>query len=88
MLVSRNIEVGQKTILALSVKLGQKSLVLLKGELGYVSCGYLNLEVANKFKDIAVIVSGIETIEDVLKSRVQALSDEAKKIGLKEGQLI
>jgi len=88
MLISRDLKVGKKTVQSVEIKLGAKNLIALIGQGGYVICGYLNLEVANKFKDVAVIVTGVESIEDVLKSKAQILSDEAKKIGLREGQSI
>jgi uncharacterized protein YunC (DUF1805 family) len=88
MLISRKIKVGKKYIQALAMKLHNKNLVVLRGTNGYVMCGYLNLKVANKFKDIAVKIVGIATIKEALKADVYACSHSARKIGIHKGQHI
>ena len=88
MTVFRSIKVGKKRIQALCLKLGRKNLIVLRGQRGYIMCGYLNLAVAGKFKDSAVKISGVATINQALKSKVNSLSLEAKKMGIRKGQLI
>ncbi len=70
------------------MKLGKKRLIVLCGRRGYVMCGYLNLQVANKFKDRAVVVTGVSSINEALAAKVFALTNEAKAIGLNKGQPI
>ena len=88
MLVSRKIKVGKKNILAVLVKLASKNLIVLRGSRGYVMCGYLNLAAANKFGDVAVVVTGASSISQALKVRVHSVSTQARKIGIKKGDLI
>lgn len=88
MIEVKEIKVGEKTIEALSTKLGEKNLVLLKGSKGYIMCGYLNLEAAEKFDDVAVKITGVSTIEDALKAQVHSCTSCAKNLGIKDGQPI
>jgi uncharacterized protein YunC (DUF1805 family) len=63
-------------------------LLLLKGKKGFVMCGYLNLEAANKLGDCAVRVSGVSDLQTLLDSKAAGVSDEAKKLGISEGQKV
>jgi len=84
----RKIKVGKEYVDALAVKLLSKNLVLLWGKGGYVMCGYLNMSVAKKFKDVAVRVTSVSTIEDALTSKVSSCTHPAKKLGIYVGQPI
>lgn len=87
-MISREIKTGKKSILAVLIKLMDKNLIVLKGEKGYIMCGYLNLRAADKFKDIAVKITGISTIEEALKTKVHSCTYAAKKLGIYKGQAI
>ncbi|RJP29609.1 MAG: DUF1805 domain-containing protein [Candidatus Omnitrophota bacterium] len=84
----KKIRAGKKYIDALVVKLQSKNLVLIRGSRGYIMCGYLDLGAAEKFKDTAVVVKGVEDIDDVLKSKVYSCTSEASKLGIYAGQPI
>lgn len=88
MLKHKRIKVGSRFIDAIAVKLLSKNLILLKGRRGYIMCGYLNLKTAEKFKDVAVKITGIATIEEALKGNVNSCSYCAKKLGIYKGQPI
>lgn len=88
MLKTQKIQVGDKTIEGLSLRLQEKTLVVLRGSKGYVMCGYLNLEAADKFKDVAVIVTGVSSIEDALNAVVHSCSQAASSLGITQGQPI
>ena len=85
---SRKILIGKRPVEALAVKLQSKTLVLLRGSKGYVMCGYLNLRVAEKFKDAAVKVVGVSSIEEALSSTVHSCTSSARKLGIRKGQPI
>ena len=63
-------------------------LLVLKGERGYVMCGYLNLEAAEKLGDVAVRVTGVNTLEDVLSKEVSGVTSRAKEEGIKSGDKV
>lgn len=84
----RKIKVGQKYVEAVSISLQSKNFILIRGRLGYIMCGYLNLKIAEKFKDAAVKITGVATINDALKAKVFALTSSAKKLGVYKNQPI
>ena len=85
---SRKILIGKRPVEALAMKLQRKTLVLLRGSKGYVMCSYLNLRVAEKFKDAAVKVVGVSSIEEALSSTVHSCTSSARKLGIRKGQSI
>jgi len=82
----KTIIISKRPIEALAVKLQSKTLVLLRGANGYVMCGYLNLKVAEKFKDAAAKVVGVSSIDDALSSTVHSCTSAARKLGIRKGQ--
>ncbi|MCP4653415.1 MAG: DUF1805 domain-containing protein [Candidatus Omnitrophica bacterium] len=88
MIVTKKIKVGKKTVYAFCIKLCDKSLIVLKASGGYIMCGYLNMKTATKFKEVAVKITGISTIEQAVKAKAFAVSPEAKKLGIYKGQAI
>lgn len=85
-MVSRKIKVGKKYLLGVRLKLPGSNLVVLNSRKGYVMCGYLNLAVANKFKDIAVKITGVSTIKEALKAKVYSAAYRAHKLGIHKNQ--
>lgn len=67
------------------IELGNAPLILIKAKKGYVMCGYLNMNAANKMGDIAGRVTGVKSFDDVLNADIVEVSENAKKISLKEG---
>ena len=68
------------------VKLGEKKLLVIRGSKGYIMCGYLNLSVAEKFKDAAIKVTGVTSIQDIIKTKVFACTSQARRLGIFKGQ--
>lgn len=86
---SRKIRIGnEEYIEAFCIRLQSKNLILLRGPKGYVMCGYLDMEVADKFKDVAVKIVGVASIEDALETQVHSSSLAAKELGINPGQPI
>jgi uncharacterized protein YunC (DUF1805 family) len=84
----KKIKIGKKYVEALWAKLQSKNLILLRGSRGYVMCGYLNLKAAEKFKDAAVKITGVSTIEEAIKTTVHSATRPAGKLGIYKGQPI
>ena len=70
------------------MRLQDKNLILLRGSRGYVMCGYLNMKAAEKFKDVAVKVTGVSSIDDALAASAHSCSSSARKLGIYKGQPI
>ena len=84
----KKIKIGKKTVEAVLFPLAGKNLIVLRGSRGYVMCGYLNMRSAEKFKDVAVKITGISTIGDALRTTVTSCTSQARKLGIYTGQNI
>jgi uncharacterized protein YunC (DUF1805 family) len=63
----------------------QTNLVFIKGEKGFIMCGYLNLETAEKFKNIAAIATGVKNVSDMLNAVIVKSTSYAQKLGIFAG---
>jgi uncharacterized protein YunC (DUF1805 family) len=61
------------------------SLVFVLAKQGYVMCGYLNMATADKMGDVAALVSGVTTVNELLKAKIQEVSVIAKQLGIEIG---
>ena len=87
-IINKRIYIGKKRVEAMLIRLSGKNLIILRGSKGYVMCGYLNLKVAEKFKDAAIKVVGVSSIDDALGSKVHALTSAARRLGVRRGQAV
>ncbi|KJE48694.1 MULTISPECIES: YunC family protein [Acidiplasma] len=88
-MIDQEVNIKGKKYEYINVKLGTKApMVVLKGETGYIMCGYLNIDAANAMGDIAVRVTGVNDINDVLNSKVNSCSQRALELGIKPGDNI
>ena len=77
-----------KQLLGFCLRLQSKKFILLRGEKGYVACGYLDLSSADKFGDVAIKVSGVSSIEDLMRAQIASVSAAGHKLGIKPGQKV
>ena len=61
------------------------SLVFIRGSKGFIMCGYLNLETADKMKNIAAVATGVKTVDDMLKTSIVKTTSYAEAAGIKAG---
>ena len=61
------------------------SLVFIKGSKGFIMCGYLNMETAEKMKNIAAVATGVQTVDDMLKTSIVKATSYAQSAGIKIG---
>jgi uncharacterized protein YunC (DUF1805 family) len=85
MILNSEIRLRKGIVTGIMIKLKNSNLIIINSLNGYLMCGYLNMEVANKFGDIAGKVNGVDNIDDALKAKIVELSENAKKLGLKTG---
>jgi len=83
--MEKEVTVGNKKFRGYEIKISEKTLVLIVGERGYLACGYWNLETADKFNDCCAIITGVNTVEEMLEKKVVALSKKAKEVGINLG---
>jgi uncharacterized protein YunC (DUF1805 family) len=87
-MITQTIKVDGKEIQVIVLPLQSKNLIILRGANGYVMCGYLDMSVADKFNDVAIKVTGVSGIDDVLNAKVNSCSSAAAKLGIAAGQPI
>lgn len=63
---------------------GHPNMLVITGKKGYIMCGYLNIETAEKFGDVACIISGAD-FNEMLANPVKAVTSEGEKLGIAEG---
>jgi uncharacterized protein YunC (DUF1805 family) len=61
------------------------NLIFIKGNKGFIMCGYLNLETAEKMNNVAAVVVGVKTIDDMLNKTVVNSTTNAQKLGIVPG---
>ncbi|WP_372519098.1 YunC family protein [Candidatus Ruminimicrobiellum ovillum] len=82
-MVTKEIKVNNTVFKGVELPLcNNANLLVITGEKGYIMCGYLNINTAQKRNDVACIVTGVKTIEDMLNSKVVALTAQAQKLGI------
>ena len=82
---TKNIEIDGKNAVGVKVDLEGAPLLLIIAPKGYVMCGYLNLKTAEKFGQVAAIVTVVKSFDDILSAKVAGLTTKAKELGIKEG---
>lgn len=85
MIEHRSVNVGNAEFDFIRMQLGNAPLLILKGKKGYVMCGYLDISTADRVGDIAVRVSGVNTLDDLLNSSVAIASSKATELGIEKG---
>jgi len=62
-------------------------LIMIMGDKGVVFCGYLNPESAEKFGLAAVIVRGVNSIDEALAKPASYCTKKAETLGAKVGMI-
>ncbi|HDL09870.1 MAG TPA: DUF1805 domain-containing protein [Candidatus Omnitrophica bacterium] len=88
MFVYRKLKIGKKQVEAFQLKLFSRNLIVIKGSKGYIMCGYLDMDTAEKLGEVAVRISGVNTISQALKGNVESCSKNAHRLGIYKGQPI
>ncbi|MFX1597860.1 MAG: YunC family protein, partial [Promethearchaeota archaeon] len=76
-----------KRAIGMKVELEPAPFLMIKADNGILSCGFINIEAAEKIGVAAAMVSGVKTFEDVLKANVNAVTTQARKRGIEKGML-
>lgn len=84
----KKISIKGKGLTSFILPLGEKNMIIIKGSKGYIMCGYLDLTVAEKFKEVAVKITGVNSIEEAVCAKVFSCTSLAEKKGIYKGQSI
>lgn len=81
-----SVKVYDESCLGLRVELpASPPLLLVVAEMGFVMCGFLDVEVAEELDVAAAMVTGVESVEDVLDAEVEAVTSKAETLGVSTG---
>jgi uncharacterized protein YunC (DUF1805 family) len=69
--------------LGLSFEMQKYNLLVIRTNKGFLMCGYLNVNAAEEFGDIAAKVKGVKSFEDMLKAQVVEITEMARRLGIK-----
>ena len=82
-MITKEIKIKNTIFKGIEFELSKESnLLVITGDKGYIMCGYLNINTAQKRNDVACIVTGVKTIEDILNSNIVALTAKAQELGI------
>jgi len=81
-MITKELNINGKIYNAHESKMGIGSLVYIKTDNGYIMCGYLNKETAEKLNDIAAVVTGISSAEEMLEKTIGWVSSAAIQRGV------
>jgi len=82
----KQVEVDGKRLTGVEIYLpNAPPLIILRGEKGFAMCGYLDMSVVDELGLIAVKVTGVRSVEDMLEKPVSSVSAKARENGLREG---
>ena len=82
-MITKEIKIKKTIFKGIELELSKESnLLVITGDKGYIMCGYLNINTAQKRNDVACIVTGVKTIEDILNSNIVALTAKAQELGI------
>jgi uncharacterized protein YunC (DUF1805 family) len=79
------ININNAIVIGYEIELQNAKLILAVAPKGYVMCGYLNMAGAEKLSDLAAIIKGVNSIEDLLSKPVSEVSRLAAASGIKAG---
>ena len=79
------LEIDGKKAQGIVIQLPEAPMVLALGRTGYLICGYMNLEMGEKFGAVCAVVRGVRTVDDILKGAVASVSTKARELGVTEG---
>lgn len=85
MLTSETLTVNGAALLGIRVDLPDAPVLMIVGQKGFVACGYFSTETADKVGHALAVVSGVNSLDDVLAGKVKAVSDKAAELGVSPG---
>ncbi|MEM0158990.1 MAG: DUF1805 domain-containing protein [Thermoplasmataceae archaeon] len=88
MIESREVVIEGKRLQYMRMPLFKAPVLILKGEKGYVMCGYLNIDAAEKLNDVAIRVTGVNSLDDMLNAQVKEATSGARSIGVNPGSKV
>lgn len=65
---------------ASKTELNNAPLLVIYNKIGFLACGYIDVNTCNKLGDVAAIVRGVKTFDQMLDAQIVSLSEKAKEL--------
>jgi len=79
------VKIGEYTAIGIKLEVSNAPILILRGEKGLLTCGYFRVGVADVIGDAIAVVTNVKSFEDMLNSKVVAVSKKAKELGVEVG---
>ncbi|MCL6583121.1 MAG: DUF1805 domain-containing protein [bacterium] len=81
----QDIDIEGHKLKGAKIPTGNTVILIIEAPIGFLGCGYFDLEIADRVKDVAAVVTGVKTFDDLLNKPVQKVSQAAKERGISVG---
>lgn len=83
------VQLERGTAIGTMVELPKARVLSISTQKGFIMCGILNVPILDQLhperKVVAAVVIGVREIEDLLDAKIVGATQEARKLGIKEG---
>jgi uncharacterized protein YunC (DUF1805 family) len=82
-----SIEIEGYTVTGIKLEdVSVRPILIIKGKKGLLTCGYFKTDVADAINDAIAVVTNVKDFDEMLDSKVVAVSENARKAGIKIGE--
>lgn len=89
MISAKPIQIGDRTVMGITVELPKTTLVIVTTDKGYIMCGALDVALLNERlrarNIIAGRATGVRTLEDLLEAPLESVTHTAEEMGIVPG---
>ncbi|MFK7695994.1 YunC family protein [Paenibacillus sp. HJGM_3] len=89
MINAKPIQIGDRTVMGITVELPKTTLVIVTTDKGYIMCGALDVALLNERlrarNIIAGRATGVRTLEDLLEAPLESVTHTAEEMGIVPG---
>ena len=86
--MEEHVEVDGRKYLTQIIELGNLPWISVKAKKGYIACSYVDMDTAEKIGDVAAFVTGVKSLDDMLRAKVRGVTTWAEDIGIREGMSV
>ena len=79
------VEIDNETFRGINLPTQHSAVLIIQGAKGFLSCGYLQIETANKLREVMAVVTRVRSYEDMMEAPVVKVSESAEAIGIEAG---
>lgn len=82
------VQINGKSMPYLFKNLGNMPLIIIKAKRGYVACSYISKKTAEKVGDVAVFVTGVKSMDEMVNAKIKDVTSWAEDLGLRPGMSV